>query len=216
MRIRFLLLGLGVLLVLRLGYAGLELWFAPPVTTDLAVAIDGFRNGYLLGRPQRTGGRRSRTDGTHGLGRHVAAVLRNACRATRGIAWTAVRMNGGRSAIVVGRAVLLRDRAHGGCCGLGRPADHRASERRRIRPHRAQRLVPGPEHSLYRERKSACRAARALHPTTLRTAATGAAAHVEEVFTQYGSEQMVIARVVPTGTDCDAAGTQARERDLRS
>lgn len=46
--IRFLLLGGGVLLLLRLAYAGLEFWLHPPVTADWPVLVDGFRNGYLL------------------------------------------------------------------------------------------------------------------------------------------------------------------------
>lgn len=45
---QFLLLAIGLLLVLRLAYAGLALWKAPPVTTDLALAIDQLRDGYLL------------------------------------------------------------------------------------------------------------------------------------------------------------------------
>ena len=49
---QFLSLGIGLLVVLRLAYAGLVLWMHPPVTTPFAVAIDGLRNGYLFGDRQ--------------------------------------------------------------------------------------------------------------------------------------------------------------------
>ncbi len=49
--IRFLLLGGGALVLLRLLYAGLQLWIAPPLTADLPVAIRAFQNGYLIGDP---------------------------------------------------------------------------------------------------------------------------------------------------------------------
>ena len=49
--LRFLLLGTGSLLVLRLAYAGIELLVAPPVTLALPAAIATFRSGYLIGDP---------------------------------------------------------------------------------------------------------------------------------------------------------------------
>lgn len=45
---QFLSLAIGLLVVLRLAYAGLVLWRDPSVATDLAVAMDGLRNGYLF------------------------------------------------------------------------------------------------------------------------------------------------------------------------
>lgn len=49
--IRFLLLGAGVILLLRLLYAAIALWSASPLTADLPVAIAELRNGYLLNDP---------------------------------------------------------------------------------------------------------------------------------------------------------------------
>lgn len=46
--IRFLLLGGGVLLALRLLYVGLDTWLAPSANMELATAINSFQNGYLL------------------------------------------------------------------------------------------------------------------------------------------------------------------------
>lgn len=46
--IRFLLLGGGVLLVLRLLYVGMDLWLSPPPDMELPVLIKSLQNGYLL------------------------------------------------------------------------------------------------------------------------------------------------------------------------
>jgi len=46
--IRFLFLGGGVLLALRLLYVGLDMWLAPSADLELATVIKSFQNGYLL------------------------------------------------------------------------------------------------------------------------------------------------------------------------
>lgn len=66
--IRFLLIGAGSLLLLRLGYVGLQHWMAPAPGDALATASLPFRQGYLLRGPALVGG-------TSGVGVRLALAL---------------------------------------------------------------------------------------------------------------------------------------------
>ncbi|MCB0771377.1 MAG: hypothetical protein KDC00_13335 [Flavobacteriales bacterium] len=210
--IRFLLLGLGVLLFLRLAYAGLELWFAPPVTTDLAVAIDGFRNGYLLAD------RSVLVVGGSALMERMAmaAVAAAACATLVALPAALIgRLSGGsagRYAIVAGRAVLFVSFAWWCFAALAVPpisvqvksdafvrTEHQALFNDLSIPFSSsESRLPRRAGGSIQQRSS--------------TSAWGGCGTVEEVFAQYGSEQMVIARVVPGGSDCGSMGAHARGR----
>jgi hypothetical protein len=210
--IRFLLLGLGVLLFLRLAYAGLELWFAPPVTTDLAVAIDGFRNGYLLAD------RSVLVVGGSALMERMAmaAVAAAACATLVALPAALIgRLSGGSAghyAIVAGRTVLFASFAWWCFAALAVPP---------ISVHvKGEEFVRTERQALFNDlsipfTSSESRMQRSAGGSIQHRSGTsswGGCGTVEEVFAQYGSEQMVIARVVPSGSDCEVSRTQASER----
>lgn len=210
--IRFLLLGLGVLLLLRLGYAGLELLFAPPVTTDIAVAIDSFRNGYLLADRSTlvVGGR----DLTERLA--LAVVMGAACATIVAVPAALLAplfsMNGGRAAIVAGRTVLFAACAWWLYAALALPPiTVRVSADEFVRTERSA-LFQDLSIPFTATETRMIRTAGASIQQRSATSHWSPCEVVEEVFTQYGSEQMVIARVVPSGADCAASENEARRR----
>ena len=212
--IRFLLLGLGVLLLLRLGYAGLELLFAPAVTTDLAVAIDSFRNGYLVAdRSMLVVGGGELTEGL-ALAVMMGAVCATVVAVPAAVLAPLFGMKRGRAAIVAGRTVLFTTCAWWVYAVLAVPpitVQVSSDEFFRTEPSALFQDLSIPFTA------SGIRIPRSASATIQQRSGTShwsPCAVVEEVFTQYGNEQMVIARVVPTGTDCDAAVKEARGRTL--
>ncbi|MBL7938703.1 MAG: hypothetical protein JNL43_05015 [Flavobacteriales bacterium] len=209
--IRFLLLGLGVLLLLRLAYAGLELWMAPSMTLDLPVAIATFRNGYLLGDPTIL------VVGGSGVGTRLAlsALLTALCTVVFGILGAGFgRLMGFspvRSCVQVARTALFVTGAWWCYAALALPP---RSVRiaptelvRNVRPSVLGELsLPWPGTETHVTIASLDRFEQRSVASTL-----PACGSIEKVEAVAGADRMELATITPQGADCDRERAKAKE-----
>lgn len=209
--IRFLLLGVGVVLVLRLAYAGLELWVAPPVTLYLPATIATFRNGYLLSDPMTL------VVGGSGVGARLAlsAVLTALCTLIFGV------LGGGfgkvmgfspvRSGVSVARTALFVTGAWWCYAALALPPRSVRIEPtelvRNVRPTVLGELSlpwPGSETRV---------ALAALDRFEQRSVVSTlpACGSIEKVEAVSGTDRMELATITPQGADCDLERDKAKE-----
>ncbi len=208
--VRFLLLGVGVLLALRLAYAGLELWMAPPVTLDLPASIASFRNGYLLSDPMTL------VVGGSGVGARLAlsALLTALCTLIFGGLGAAFGKMMGfspvRSGVSVARLALLMTGAWWCYAALALPPRSVRIERtelvRNIRPTVLGELsLPWPGMETRVALASLDRFEQRSVASTLQ-----ACGSIEKLEAVSGSDRMELATIIPGGADCAVERAKAK------
>lgn len=213
--LHFVALGAGVLLVLRLLVAGVQLLLDAPLTADLPALLTMFRNGYLLHDPNTLV-----IGGMELPGRlAVAGVFAAFTGIVLAIAFGSIAHATGhvarKSAIRGGRAGLLLAAAWGLYAALILPPSSVRVQPQGLlfadRPALLNAMsLPWPGH----EHMVPWTAISTIEQRAIARSLNGCGTQ-EQVVALTNESVLVIADVVPRGPDCEASLRDARERTAR-